>query len=149
MQQVYGLLLPQLTTSPSWDTSSWIPDAIVIGLGTNDYQKGDPSDPTQANRPDMDNAVFAAAYLDFIHTLQGYYPGAHVFVVSSPLLAEPQATQLRTALAMVETMAADPSVKAINVTKLLGAGCQSHPDATQHMYTAMEIEPVIKTAMGW
>src|SRR6185369_17182070 len=143
------LLYPQLLSSPAWDTSQWIPDALVIGLGTNDYGTGDPSDTTQPYpHPAMDNATFAAAYVAFIRTLQGYYPGVQVFVVSSPILGEPQATELRNALAMVEAMAGDPKVKAINVTKLNGAGCTSHPDAEQHRYTAMEIEPVMKTVMG-
>jgi lysophospholipase L1-like esterase len=150
MQDVYDLTFPQLLSSPAWDPSQWIPDALVMGLGTNDYGPGDPNDTTQPYpHPAMDNAAFAAAYVGFIRRLQGYYPGVQIFVVSSPILGEPQATELRSALARVEAMAADPKVKAINVTKLAGAGCTSHPDAAQHLYTAMELEPAVKAAMGW
>jgi lysophospholipase L1-like esterase len=159
MPQVYDLLFPQLTTSTSWDPThtKWVPDALVIGLGTNDFSPGD--NPASSPRPIIDKATFVAAYTAFIDTLRGYYPAAQIFIISSPLLADgwPDATyrsasDLNGSLAIIEDhyiTAGDLKVKKAMVSHVTGTGCGTHPDALQQAMAAMELAPVVKTAMGW
>ena len=51
MPDVYDLLYLEQKDSPAWDTDQFVPDAIVIALGTNDFSTGEPSDP--ANTPPL------------------------------------------------------------------------------------------------
>lgn len=158
MPQVYDLLFPQLTSSTSWDSThtKWVPDAMVIGLGTNDFSPGD--NPSNNPRPIMDQATFVSAYIAFINTLRGYYPDAQFFLISSPLLSDGwptaayrSASDLRESLATVEDhfiAAGDPKVHKFYVSYVVSNGC-GHPDATQQLLTAQELKPFIKTTMGW
>jgi lysophospholipase L1-like esterase len=58
-----------------WDPSQWVPDAVVINLGTNDYNSG----------PDPSTA-FEATYLQFVTQLRNVYPGAFIFCAVGPML---------------------------------------------------------------
>jgi len=153
MPAVYDLMYYEEMTSAAWDTSKFVPDAIVIALGTNDFSPGD------SERDKMTVDAYTAAYVDFVSTLRGYYPDAHIFGVSSPMLGDgwPEATDtsasdLKGALAaMVEhfSSAGDPNVHQVNVTKVIGTGCGTHPGVAQHAAMAAEVATAVKTTLGW
>jgi len=153
MPAVYDLLFVELETSPAWDPASWVPDAIVIGLGTNDFSPGD------SDRPKMEISLFTTTYIDFVSKLRGYYANAQIFVISSPMLGDgwpaPTDTSLtdqKTALTAVEehfSAAGDTKVHKFFMTKLIGTGCGTHPDVEQHAYLAKELSTFVKSTMGW
>jgi hypothetical protein len=153
MPEVYDLMFPQEMTSAAWDTTQFVPDAVIVTLGTNDFSPGDSA------REKMTVETYTAAYIDFVTTLRGYYPDAHIFGVSSPMLGdgwpEPtdmSATDLRSAItAMVEHFngAGDDKVHQFNVTKLIGTGCGTHPSAEQDASMAAELGEFVKTTLGW
>ncbi|XXX78158.1 SGNH/GDSL hydrolase family protein [Sorangium sp. So ce134] len=153
MPEVYGLLFPELEDSPAWDRTRFVPDAVVIALGTNDFSPGD------SERPKMDPETYADAYIDFVETLRGYYPEAHIFCVSSPMLGdgwpEPtdmSATDHKASLTRVEEHFAangDARVHKVFVSKATGKGCGTHPDVAEHEAMAQEIAPAIRSALGW
>lgn len=157
MPQVYDLLFVDSTASPVWDTTLFVPDAILITLGTNDFSPGDnpPGDP----RPAMDKTVYYNAYVAFVDTLHGYYPNAHVFGVSSPMLGDgwPSstdtfATDLKSVLTDVEAHYATDEVPLFHkvfVSKVAGTGCGTHPGVAEHAQIASQIEPTIRSVMGW
>ncbi|HZX02796.1 GDSL-type esterase/lipase family protein [Kribbella sp.] len=62
--------VPNETNVPDWDTSRYVPDYIVINLGTND-----PSTGTAAPN-------FKPAYRTFLDNLRGYYPEVTIFAMS-------------------------------------------------------------------
>jgi hypothetical protein len=167
MPQVYDLTLPQMPsgTANTWDTSKWVPDAVVIMLGTNDFSPGDnpaltaPGTPADA-RPLMDVPTFVAAYVAFVDTLRGYYPNAHIFAAGSPMLVDdwPTAglyksrTDLETALGMVEdhyTSAGDTKVHKVLVAKVGGTGCGTHPGVAEHQAISATLQAAIKSALQW
>ncbi len=87
MPEVYDLLhLEDNDASAKWDTSKYVPEAILIGLGTNDFSPGDA--PANAPRPIMSVTEFTAKYVEFINTLHSYYPQAHFFLLQSPMLGD-------------------------------------------------------------
>ena len=162
MPDVYDLMFiesNQADTTPNWDPSLYVPDAILIALGTNDFSPGEggESDP----RESLPVADFVAAYADFIDRLKGYYPGVHVFLVSSPMLGDEwptSADHFRTdqldahdQLVAQYADADDVTVEAITVSKIYPSnGCGGHPDAEQQAtMTTDEIEPAFRAAMGW
>jgi hypothetical protein len=161
MPVLYDLVYPENTaTTPTWDTAQFIPDVIVIGLGTNDFSldSADPATPRAA----MPLDTFEQGYVQFIDQLAGYYPGVTVVLVSSPILGDPQLTYLRTAVgdvaayyspdggaAVAEGGAPSVHVFAAVVDKVVGTGCGGHPSVAQQASAAAQIVPVIQAAMGW
>jgi len=57
--------------SSSWNHYNYIPDVIVINLGTNDF-----SAEVSSATYKVDSATFVKTYIDFITKLRGYYPNA-------------------------------------------------------------------------
>ncbi len=159
MPQVYDLLY-QESNAPTvtWDVNQFVPDAIVIELGTNDFSPGDPLfEPGRV--PTIDSATYVNAYKAFVTTLRGYYPNAHIFCLSSPMLGDgwpavtdKSATNLKNALTGVVNdfnTSGDSKVHKFFVTKISGTGCGTHPGMAQHAYMAQETGNYVKSVMGW
>ncbi len=157
MPQVYPLLFVEQTVSANWDMTRFVPEVVVVALGTNDFSPGD--NPPEAPRPSMDVTAYGDAYIAFVEALQGYYPEAHVFGLSSPMLGDgwPQgsdtfATDLKTALTRVETHFVDvgnAKFHKVFITKQAGSGCGTHPSVAQQAQTAVEVESAIRAVMSW
>ncbi len=154
MPEVYDLtFLESMNRTKLWDTNAFVPDAVVIALGTNDFSPGD------SERENMDIATFSEAYVSFVDALRGYYPDAHFFAVSSPMLGNgwPKAADTflddqKAAIAEVARHfadAGDDRVHEFVTTKLSGTGCGTHPSVEQHASMAAELGDYIKTTMGW
>lgn len=60
----------------AWDFSQYIPQVVVINLGTNDFSNG----------YIPERAAFIKAYTDFIHSLHHHYPEAHILCSIGPLI---------------------------------------------------------------
>jgi lysophospholipase L1-like esterase len=153
LPQLYGLTFIEEMTSAAWDTSRFVPDVVVIGLGSNDFSPGD------TVRPAMDQTTFSNGYIDFIGKLRGYYPNAHIFGISSPMLVDGwpaptdrSASDLKDSLTKVVdhfTLLGDMKVHKFYVTKVTGEGCGVHPSVAQHAAMAREVGDYVKTVMGW
>lgn len=154
LPEVYDLTFLELQQgSPQWDPQAFVPDVVVIALGTNDFSPGD------SPRPPMTVQEFTAGYIPFVQKLRGYWPDAHIFAVSSPMLGDgwpspndKYLTDQQTALANVEAhfqSGGDPNVHAYNTTKLYGDGCGTHPSVAQHQAMAAELGAFIQTTVGW
>jgi lysophospholipase L1-like esterase len=153
MPEVYDLMFFEQTQSPRWDTTRYVPEEVVIGLGTNDFSPGD------SDRPTMDVDVFAGAYVKFIGTLRGYYPKADIFCISSPMLGDhwPKqedkfATDQKTAITKVVDELngkGDVKVHKFFVFPIVGAGCGTHPNTDQHALLASQLGNFIAPIVGW
>lgn len=138
---------PPALGPPVWDPTHtlWVPDAIVIALGTNDFGPGNPASvPPLVPIPDA--ATFAAAYIDFVSTLRANYPDAHIFAMTSPTQSAPA---LAMGIDMTVAHFADGKVHAIALSPMTGTGCTGHPSAAQHAALATTIEAVMRPALGW
>lgn len=126
-------------TASTWDFS-YTPDAIVIGLGTNDFAQGDPG------------AAFVTAYASFVGMLRMRFPNAAIVLATSPMLGGMEHTTQRGYLDQVAAMVADPEVTVVEIATQLSAdgfGCDYHPnEVTQHKM-ADALVPAIRAATGW
>ena len=84
-------------SSSHWDPSQWMPDVVVINLGTNDYNAGG-ADPS---------ANFQSTYLQFVKQLESAYPGVFVFGAVGPMLGGSSYTSVKTAISNVVSMRSD------------------------------------------
>ena len=66
-------------STTKWNFHTWIPQAVVINLGTNDF----------STRPFPDSAVFVDAYNRLIDHVRSLYPGVTIFCCSGPMISEP------------------------------------------------------------
>jgi len=106
----------------------------------------------------MPVAAFVSTYVPFVMNLRISYPTAHIFLMSSPMLADgwpmpnyKSKSDLETALAMVEdslVTSGDVKVHKVLVSKV-GGGCGTHPNVAGQAMTATELVAAVKPALGW
>jgi lysophospholipase L1-like esterase len=131
-----------------WDHASYIPDAVVITLGTNDLS---------SSLPEMDG--FISAYMAFLDEIRKVYPKAAIILAESPIFGEEPGSYdrvkrdfLRTCLDTVVTrrkLAGDTKVAVGPLRKYPGTATDAHPVAFQHEQIALELLPVVKQLTGW
>lgn len=73
----YDRSLPDDSSASAWDHTAYVPDAVIVNLGTNDF-----------STPGVDRQVFVANYERFLIKLRGYYPKAALVAVLGPLLSD-------------------------------------------------------------
>jgi lysophospholipase L1-like esterase len=134
--------------SSQWDPSQWIPDVVVINLGTNDYNAsgGDPS------------TNFQATYLQFVKQLESVYPGVFVFGAVGPMLSGSSYNSVKQAVSNVVSMRSDAGNARMQLVEfgtqdcgsdLSGCGCDYHPNAAEHQKMATTLAAAIHGALGW
>ncbi|KAF4472595.1 lipase acylhydrolase [Fusarium albosuccineum] len=130
--------------------TSWVPDAVVINLGTNDFSYLGVRDP-------VDPADLTEALVAFVKSIHSHYTKAHFFLVSSPMLSDSYPSEadaqksthvkvLKDAmqqLSGVETHLVDWPSQGSDV------GCDYHPNAATQAQGGALLEASIKSALGW
>ena len=129
---------------------SWIPDAVLINLGTNDFSYLGVRDP-------VDPADLTVSLTALMEKISRHYPAAKLFLVSSPLLNDDYPTaedaQKTTQLKVYQ----DAAEKLTNVTVRVvdwpaqgsDAGCDYHPNAATQAKGAALLEQALRDEMGW
>jgi lysophospholipase L1-like esterase len=156
LPEVYDSLFLEQMDSPEWDPQAYVPDVVLVALGTNDFSPGDDIE----THPRMEVDVFVDAYIEFLDKLMSddYYPDAEFFVLGSPMLGDgypdpsyQYRTDLETAIAEVEAHYADlGKVHALPIAKTFNSGCSSHPSARdQNDIAENDVIPAVSAVMGW
>jgi len=127
----------------SWDFTKWIPQVVVINLGTNDF----------STQPQPDKAVFQDAYTQLINRVQSNYAGVTIFCACGPMIGSPCSPYIREVVTQCQTNNANKAVYYIGMsTSLLTAtdrGSDWHPNISGQQKIADKILPVIQDKMGW
>jgi lysophospholipase L1-like esterase len=143
MPERYGRTLPERATS-SWDFSKFVPHAVLINLGTNDFAKGDPG------------MAFQAKYTEFVAALRAHYPLARFFLAVGPMLGGTASTQAAAYLnGVIATRAAagDENLALLAFetqdAQADGVGCDYHPSLKTHQKMATKLVATLKSDLGW
>ena len=128
----------------------WIPDVVVINLGTNDWSYLDVRDP-------MDPAVFTEAMIEFVQSIQGNYPNATFFLLTSPMLnddyptaGDAQHSTHAEALENVITEIGGGNMHLVDwPAQGSDVGCDYHPNAATHAAQADVLAKAIITELEW
>ncbi|MDP8998734.1 MAG: SGNH/GDSL hydrolase family protein [Myxococcota bacterium] len=148
MAQLYDRTLPARADS-RWDFSRWVPEVVVVNLGTNDFFQRD-----------LRQQVFVTAYVSLLARIRSHYPQALIVCALGPMLSDsyPAGSQnlsrarryMRASVeaahgkgdarvSMIEFQVQDPS----------NAGCGYHPNVRTHRQMAQQLTAEIKTELGW
>jgi len=150
LPEIYTRALPHQPDSV-WDFSKFVPDAVVVNLGTNDFAM---------SVPNAD--AFKSAYTKFLTSVRQNYPKAHIFVGIGPMLSEmysdKQTPMLAIARADIQEVVArrvasgDTLITALEFPRQTGNrgyGCDWHPSLATHAEMAQQLTPLIKATLGW
>jgi lysophospholipase L1-like esterase len=140
--QFYELALPD-DPKAAWDAAGYVPDAIGICLGTNDFSRGVP-----------DQVIFVNTYVQFVQKIRRDAPQAHIILITSPILQDapgqvPNRTILSRFLQQVVEQLGSPLVTAYDIAHQPGRPGNGHPTAEQQAKMADELEPAFRSALGW
>jgi lysophospholipase L1-like esterase len=121
------------------DPSSWVPDAVVINVGTNDM--GIPHNST--------SSIWVQTYLTFLRKWRKIWPDTVFFLGCFPMLNNPGDDP---ALVLVAEAFADNKTHLLSFDQLhanYGRGCYGHPNVTGHALMAQLTGRVLSEVLGW
>ncbi len=137
----YDRVLPSRSDSV-WDFSRFVPDAVVINLGTNDFSTDvDPS-----------ASMFEAGYTALLQHLREKYPDAYILLTNGPMLTDPDLAKLKGYMLEVVTTLADPKISTFDIPTQDGSdgfGCDWHPSLARHEKMATVVTAELKGKLGW
>ncbi len=126
-----------------WNFASWIPQAVVLNLGTNDY----------STKPFPDSKVFQDAYTQLLHRVRSLYPGVTMFCICGPMIGEPCVKYIKEVVMQEQKMGRDKDVFFIEVKRSALAdtdwGCDNHPNILGMNKIADILISTIKLRMNW
>ncbi|HEY4016143.1 MAG TPA: SGNH/GDSL hydrolase family protein [Polyangiaceae bacterium] len=148
MAALYDRALPGRADS-RWDAASWVPDAVVINLGTNDMLRSDAKEDS-----------FVAAFDSLVARVRAAHPRAFIVCALGPMLTDgfpSGGRRLSHARAYLQAVveharaAGDARVELLefptqDTTK---AGCGFHPGLAAHRAMADQLAALLRSRLGW
>jgi lysophospholipase L1-like esterase len=117
---------------------TWQPDVVVVALGINDF----------STSPNPSQAQYVGGYSNFVKTLRGYYPNAHIICTYLASMAGAASSYIRT----VVNTSGDSKVHFASVSYTLlnptDLGSDWHPNASGQTKIANAFIPVFDGIMG-
>jgi len=154
--ELYGTIFPDRAGAAPWDTSRYVPDVLVVNLGTNDYSSLQTLDDLG---PEAFDAGFSGAYRAFLAELRTYYPKAAIVCAVGPMLSDGEPagqrswTRIQLAVSdLVDSLreAGDRSIRYLRLEPQTGPyGEDWHPSAATHARMAAAAVRLIRSATGW
>ncbi len=126
-----------------WDFNRFVPDLIVINLGTND----DSYAQDHADRQEE----FAERYVDFLHTVRRRNPEAPILCTLG-IMGDRLYPFVEQAVARYVSETGDTQVSAMRFDVQQaedGYGSDGHPSAATHAQAAGKLAAHIRTLLGW
>ncbi len=130
-------------STPKWNFKNWIPQAVVINLGTNDF----------STKPYPDKDVFQKAYLELINRVRNLYKEVRIFTIVGPMIGEPCTSYVREIVLNEQKLKREKDLFFIEIKRTDLAsedwGCDTHPNIFGMQKMADILVPKIKLRMNW
>eukprot|EP01087_Luapelamoeba_hula_P011684 TRINITY_DN3207_c0_g1_i1.p1 TRINITY_DN3207_c0_g1~~TRINITY_DN3207_c0_g1_i1.p1 ORF type:complete len:389 (+),score=55.41 TRINITY_DN3207_c0_g1_i1:1-1167(+) len=125
-----------------WNATSWVPDAVVFNLGTNDY----------GSQPYPPSSVFENGFIQFIHDIRGNYsrvnPNVHMFLMCGPMVSGVACDYVKEVAVRLGPSVAH-YIDLQNLVPVQDQGCDGHPGVEGHIKIAAKALPIIKQVLHW
>ncbi|MEA3497037.1 MAG: SGNH/GDSL hydrolase family protein [Bacteroidota bacterium] len=138
-----------------WDFSTWMPDVVVINLGTNDFALGLP-----------DSTKFVNDYFNLLQLVHSKNPNAKIVCLDGPMLSNGWPNEVETQKPIKSKKICKNYINvAIQIAKAkgindvyqfslttsgkFGYGANWHPNEKQQNYNAKELADYISEIMEW
>jgi len=124
--------------APLWNFSDWVPDAVIIHLGTNDIFSA-------ANA----SSIWLSTYVDFVNFIKAKYaPVQPTFFILCGSTIVPSIPWCPFA-AKVASMIGGTFIDLSNSVNSTDIGCVGHPSPIGHQKMAAVVIPVVESVMHW
>ena len=123
----YDYSIPNDDTA--WDFSKYLPDAVIINLGTNDFGAGDPGQP------------YVDAYVGFIKHIRTKYATAPMILID--MYGGNRAAAINNVIGALAVMLTFSGVQNNNTA------CNSHPNTAAQNAMGSLLTARLKTKLGW
>jgi lysophospholipase L1-like esterase len=136
--KLFDRILPA-EKDPQWDHGQFVPDVVVINLGTNDMS-------TQGGKPPLNTEDYIAAYTAFIARIRSVAPKSKIIISLGPMAYEPASDWLP------EIAAQFNEVTVLLYARPAGAedrGGHWHPSVKKDKAMAVELMAHIRTLTDW
>ena len=134
----YAIPADDPAQAAKWVDDGWTPDAVVISLGTNDWnlQKTDP----------LTEEEFVSKYVGLVRDVRTHYPHAWIVLTQGSIVSDPVLSQW-----VQETVkrSDDPRVVWFASRHFPGSTCDGHPDKPQQQQMADDFEVELRSLLGW
>jgi lysophospholipase L1-like esterase len=143
MPVLYERTLPARPES-RWDFARWVPDVVVINLGTNDFSLGV-----------SPGSRFPEAYAGLVRRVHAAHAGARIVCCLGPMLQGAALAEARAGVTRVVEDARAAGLRRIDFVELPpqsaanGFGCDGHPSAATHRLLAAQLTAALRDTMGW
>lgn len=155
--QFFPLAIPderQLT----YALESYVPDGVVVSLGTNDFNPALGAFPARRE--------FVGTYTTFVRTLLATYPNAQIWLTEGAIVSDEnrdavpkgaqvggpgsgQKTTLRAYLTEIVSGLASRRVHQLPAEHYPADTCDAHPLASEHEHMAKDVAGAIRPSLGW
>jgi lysophospholipase L1-like esterase len=131
-------------TTSKWNFKSWVPHAVVINLGTNDF----------STHPYPDKEVFEQAYTRLIERVRSLYPQVAIFCISGPMIGEPCTGYVKDVVeAQQKKLGRRRDAYFVEIPKSALTdtdwGCDHHPNLFGMEKMAEILVPAMRLRMNW
>ena len=123
-----------------WIDDGWTPDAVVISLGTNDWnlQKTDP----------ISEEEFVTDYLGLLRNIRKHYPNAWIVLTQGSIVSDPKLAEYVQAT-VKKAQVTTQRVVWFASRHFPGSTCDAHPDKPQQQQMADDFEVELRKLLGW
>lgn len=145
--QFFDLALADERDPVPWDHSRFQPNAIVVSLGNNDFNRDLPAPPNRER--------FVDAYVSFLRHVLEVHPDARIFLTDGPMTrdegegAKKRKTLLQKYMQAAIKQLGNDRVRFVPAAEQPGDACDGHPTRGQHRRIAAELVPEIRQALEW
>eukprot|EP00762_Andalucia_godoyi_P006070 ANDGO_00417.mRNA.1 Cellulase/esterase CelE len=138
----YGRIVANYPESPenAWNFSSWVPSAVVINLGTNDYSVA----------PQPPQNVFENGYHNLVQRIRSNYgKDTWIFMLCGPMIQNPCCEYVQSVASSYGLFQRVAYVDMHVLTESSDYGCDGHPSVQGHSKMAVPLENAFEKYLGW
>jgi fructan beta-fructosidase len=146
MSQMYNRIVANPAYSPipannTWNFNRYIPDYVVVALGTNDYNLGFGAGTITA-------ATFNTGYNSLITKIRAAYPTAQIICTNSPMISDSKLGSTINGDVTTFNAAGDTKIHYFAFTHMQGGGFNGHPGVADGQTNGIELATYIRSLMN-